>query len=467
MRRRTKRRLPAIALCASALLALSSYYWVAQPALPTADYPAPHSLVEAREQDLDYLCRTMQLDRSFSVRGRAAFLADVAGLKARAATLSAGEFELGIAHAVAHADNGHTNVLGVGVGRGVPALPLRFAWFEEGLFIIRAAPAFKCTLGARVAAIAGYSPEALLPILRPYVGGSNTLAKLLSVNFLVSPAVLHALGVAADPGRVHVDLADSSCERQEMVIEASVPSATPLKAEHWPVRDLSPVEEPGDETGWLHVLWQQRDRLPLYLQKPDDPYWSTPVGEHALYIRIGIIRDRGDLRIEKLARQTLEPLSPSRRRFVVVDLRASPGGNADLLFDLTKRLPGMLPHDGRVFVLVGPDTFSAAIITAARLKYFGGTKTLLVGEDMADGGHFWAEGGAAVLPNSRIVVRYARSLDDWSNGCSLAQIRVCHWLQYFYGVAAGDLTPNIRVPETFAAYRERGDPAMDTVEALW
>lgn len=88
-------------------------------------------------------------------------------------------------------------------------------------------------------------------------------------------------------------------------------------------------------------------------------------------------------------------------------------------------------------MLTSANTFSAAISTAARLKYFGGTQTILIGEPMGDRLQFWGEGGRTVLPNSQITIRYTTAYHDWEHGCSLSQLRTCFLLNYFYDVPAG------------------------------
>ena len=83
---------------------------------------------------------------------------------------------------------------------------------------------------------------------------------------------------------------------------------------------------------------------------------------------------------------------------------------------------------------------------------------------MGDRGSFWGEGGTTVLPNSKIAIRYTTAFHDWENGCGLSQIRTCFFLNYFYDVPAGPLTPTVVISPTFAEYAAGGDGAM--AEAL-
>ncbi len=86
-----------------------------------------------------------------------------------------------------------------------------------------------------------------------------------------------------------------------------------------------------------------------------------------------------------------------------------------------------------------------------------------VGEPMGDRGQFWGEGDRAVLPHSKIPVRYATAYHDWENGCALEQITTCFLLNYVYGAAPGPLTPQLTASPRFAYYASGRDMVMDEV----
>jgi hypothetical protein len=432
---------------------------------PPVAVPIARSRAEAQRQDIAYLGTIAALDRAFPPEQRKTLSNDLEELNRHAGEMNDAAFEVGVAHALALARNGHTNAQGVAFSRNLPTLPLRVAWFADGLFVVRAAPVLNCALGARILAINSRAPQDMLDLLRPLIGGTRQFAKLLSVNLLVTPAVLHALDASVPPDNARISLAQSHCAQSEFDVAASArPSSRTAQENRWPTRDLSPVREPEDQNNFQHAL--DGHPTPLYLRSPDIPYWSARLGADLLYVQLRRIRDVGTVSLPEFARSTVDAVRRERTRYVVVDLRASPGGNSNLLFTFSRQLPQAVAAEGKVFVLIGPNTFSAAIITAARLKYYGGAHTLLIGEDMGDSGRFWSDGGRATLPNSHIVISYARYLQDWSNGCSLAQLGVCYWADYFHGVAAGDLSPTIRLPETSAAYFAGRDTVMEQVQKL-
>ena len=109
------------------------------------------------------------LDRGFPVEALGKFESERRKLLAAAETLSPAALEMGVSRLVAMGDNGHTTV-----GRRLRRLhrvPVRLAWFDEGLFVVRATEAHAKLLGAQVLAINGKTPEALLAGFTPYVSG--------------------------------------------------------------------------------------------------------------------------------------------------------------------------------------------------------------------------------------------------------------------------------------------------------
>ena len=106
---------------------------------------------------------------------------------------------------------------------------------------------------------------------------------------------------------------------------------------------------------------------------------------------------------------------------------------------------------------------SAAITTVATLKQAGGDRVRIVGEDVGDRLDFWAEGGTFALPNAFLQVHYAAGRHRYDGPCD--DRRDCFWLDERYPARVHDLRPDIPAPWTFAAYRQRRDPALEAVAA--
>ncbi len=257
-------------------------------------------------------------------------------------------------------------------------------------------------------------------------------------------------------------LADGGIVPVELVAKPG--SQEPQNTNVWPRRDLSPIVQASGPPGWRHVL--DGIALPAYLSRPDSNYWHAYPKPDLLYVQINRVRDQAPLGLSQYLSGMLDEAAEKPIRDAIVDLRFNNGGNYVLSADFARRLPTLLPATGRLFILTSGNTFSAAISTAAWLKYFGGDRVTIIGETVGDRMQFWGEGGLTVLPNSKLAIRYTTGFHDWENGCSLSQLRTCFLLNYIYDVPAGSLEPSVTVKPTFADYAAGKDRAISIVMEL-
>ncbi len=449
-----------------AVAGIGYYKFFRQPS--AANFPPPKDLAEANRQDLQYLRTSMKLDRSFSPQARAAFYNSVEELLAQAAHLDSAALEMGITKAVALADNGHTSVRETTWGsQRLNHIPLRFGQFAEGLFVVKADPGLADLLGAQLLEIDRQPVDALAQKLRPYVGGPDALAREFLPHLLATPPALHAVGLADSPSEVWLRLQLSDGKQVDRVVGIRRDATVSDNTFRWPKRALSPVPIPGDMAQWVHVL-DGAAGLPPYLQRPNTRYWHIYMsgaerGERELlYIQINRLLSEGDTPLDAYLAKLLAEIGERKPRNVVVDVRVSPGGNYQLAAAFTEALPRTLPQDGRIFVLTSGNTFSAALISVARLKYFGGARVSIVGEAMGDREQFWAEGSKAQLPNSGITVGYSTGYHDWEHGCRNPS--KCFWPNLFQDVAAGKLTVDVAAPLRFSDYVRGRDAALEAAK---
>ena len=444
------------------LFALMRYEFGRTP--PPADYPQAKNIAEANRQDLNYLRQLPSYDRSFSPAAKTAFGSYLDEVTARADALDRPALEMAVARAAALADNAHTNALGVSEGRSLNALPIRMVQFRDGMHIVMAKSAHEDLLGARVISENGLSIDDLRSALRPYVGGPDQFLRERLPNFLQSPQALHAAGLGPSPTEVTLELALRDGQRVTRTVTAD---PQPVLGYAWADRALSPVRprELAQKAQWLHVL-DGSAQLPAYLERTDAPYWHVFMKDiPALYIQINTMRDGGTPPPEPYVADLLREVERLHPRNVIVDLRFNGGGNYMLWADFSRKLPQLLRPDGELFIVVGPNTFSAAITTLARLKHFAGDQAVIVGEPVGERDAFWGEINRFALPNSQIPVQYATGYHDWVNGCT--SWTRCYWFNFNFmlGVAAGPLTPTLPAPLSFEDYSAGVDPALRAIAA--
>ncbi len=409
----------------------------------------PALAAEQMQEDLQYLRDTWaQKDKSFSSENRAVFKTVVNATLARTHELTPAEFSLEVARAVALSGNGHTNA---DLGPYLHALPFKAVWFEEGLYVVRTHPAYRELLGARVDRFGGLSAEDCLKRLIPYLSGTPEHIRALSPGYLRQLEILRQLGATAavDQVELRFTLADG---RKKVMTMSEEPSSDPEGLP--PYQQLIRLESDGDPPGrWPHVL-DGIASIPTAFQRRMD-LTSEWIGEghETFYIKSDQVRQP-----PLGTRDPFEVILQWKPRTVVLDLRFNSGGDFTKSVQFCEALPRVLPK-AKIFVLVGPGTFSAALVTAALLKANGGDRVVLVGETMGDRPQFWAEGAQLELPNSHISVSFATAYEDWSNGCD--DISRCFWLNVVYGRKHVSLRPEIHVTTSFKDYRVGRDQVLE------
>ena len=148
---------------------------------------------------------------------------------------------------------------------------------------------------------------------------------------------------------------------------------------------------------------------------------------------------------------------------MVLDMRQNGGGDLNTTRDFMEALPDLVT--GRVFVLMSPWTFSAAISSVGYLEQTAPERVTLVGEGPGDRLEFFAEGRVVTLPNTGASILYATERHDYRTGCR--GMGDCHGSVVRNPIAVPSLAPDIAAAWTFEAYADGRDPGMEAVaEAL-
>jgi hypothetical protein len=416
-------------------------------AVPLPDRPPPHDQAEARQQDLADPGLLLRYDRSFPDAAASAFRQEIGKLGNTAGAMSDGEFEMAVSRLVALADNGHTTVDKRQRTSLFGRAPLRFAWFADGLYIVRATAGAEGLLGHRIVAIDGRWVEQALAALEPYLSGTAEHARIDSTPLLDCPPLLRAIWPDTDGEHLTVGLEDGT----SVQLAAQPPTIEPFAIQ--PIMAIAPG---GYGPDWKSVL----TGYPLSLREPERVAISAPLGMDGIYVRINGNHDDayGALPDQLAAIAATRPADGWRR--MILDLRFNIGGDERKTVDFTHALPDLLGSNGNLWILTGNATFSAAIITAQRARHFLGARAHVVGATAGDHEPFWTDGGPPlVLRNARIAIGHAYFKQDWAHGCH--NPAECNPLQFLYRVAVGDLTPQVKVGWSFADYAAGRDTVLE------
>jgi hypothetical protein len=441
--------------CGSVVFAFFHRFY---PSVALSTFPPAHNLATAQWQDFEYFQRYLKLDQAYSPEARLQAIRLLTEYQAKAGSLSPAQFDLAVSRMVALADNGHSAVYKGSLSRGNNRLPCRFYHFSDGYYIIRAQPACRSLLGAKVTAVDGVAVDAVVDRMFEYSGGPrNHYDQFISVFLLESPALLHAAGIASVSDRLSLHLMLPNGVDADETIVADPPNVN--EPHVYSDSYLSPQRIDGEAEDWTALL-APGAKLPVFLHDYENPfqslYWA---GNSVYYVEFRSNEDESGHSIGKFVARVKREIVADRPRNVVVDLRLDQGGNfvttAGLMTNLAK-LTNSIEH---VYVLTSAWTFSAGNVSVALLKQHGGRKVTVIGETVGDRLRIWAEGGDMTLPNSKLDIGFATGLHDYTHPCW--RERGCFWTMFFFPMRLTTLDPDNRVPYSFDDYVALRDPVLD------
>jgi len=239
-----------------------------------------------------------------------------------------------------------------------------------------------------------------------------------SPDYIAIPEVLHALGIVPNITSATFTFADDHGQQFTLNIEAVARSA---------------------RLDWLSLS----TKLPLYLQRPDEKFWFTYLPDaKTVYVSF-----RGYDSLIENAQQLFKAIDEHQPQRLVIDMRENGGGDFTLVRE--HLLPGLkqrsaINRTGHLFVVIGRDTFSAAMSNATDFRKE--TKAILVGEPIGERPNSYQENRQLVLPNSLLTVSYSTQYYSFLNGAS-------------------EVTPDKRIDPNWVSYKAGRDPVMDWILA--
>jgi hypothetical protein len=421
---------------------------------PRASYAAPKSPLEAQRQDLDYFDRAMALDRSFSPATRASAEARVAALKSAALPLPPAELQVALMQVMASADNGHSRMRPTG-DRGTLVLPIRVTRFAEGFYVMRAIAPDSDLLGGRIENIDGMAFDEILPRLETLRGGVEGFRRENAAIFIVVQDLLFGLGIA-EQSRTSVwtvRLPDGRLVTRRLVAYSL------RKGEQLPhgFRSLSTEPLTGVERDW--IAYRPQTGAPPETWRQFDTHFRLfrAGGSCAEVMRLQHIGDADGQEIGPFLASTEATLREHPPCALILDLRGDTGGDYTETWHFAHALPGLLGARGQILILTDPETFSAAITTAAFVKDAGGSRVTIIGEPVGDRLSFFSEGGDACLPNLKVCVDYQAGKHDYAHACN--DWHECYWLNWLYPVHVTSLQPDVFVARRFEDWNAGRDAA--------
>jgi len=351
-------------------------------------------------------------------------------LTADADALSDGEYFLRTRQALGWFKDGHTTLLPFEFTGGVPAqlaqgslalnLPIGVQAFHDGAYVTRAAGEGEALLGARITRVGSADIAALMRAWATDFPGNDAWARRWA-GTMFRPAFLQALGAVNDPGA--------------------------------PVRIEGRLERRHVHAVLTPRIDGESALRPLARTKTQVELWSEEAGESSggNYVRRAgdaIFISCDDLGADAQAFRAFthacfEAMDDPSPRRLVVDLRRNGGGDNYLFEPLRKHIErSRFNRPGALYVMVSPQTFSAAQNAANRLERE--TFAIFVGEPTGGAPNHFGDGQVGEGAVTGIV----------------SLISSLPWFDSYPQDRRIWIMPDLPSPQSFADWRNGDDPAL-------
>jgi len=345
--------------------------------------------------DLEFLARVLRRGHfdPYTKAAREEWDARIGALHAAIPGLTDKEAALELMRLAALAGDGHTCMWPMYRKElGFHQLPVLLYPFADGWFVRAADAAHDGLVGARVMAVGGVPIEEVFARASGYIGHENAMhAKLCGPSLVGTVEILRAVGAAASDERVTLTVdRGSGADEVEVVGVAWDPAL-------YGDRDGAPQ--------WRSMNSGAPAPLPAYLRDPENPYWYEYLAEErVLYFYYGNVFEKEDEPFGAFLDGMFGFMATHPVDALVIDLRANFGGSTELYAPLIRRLisHAEINRNGKLFTVIGRQTYSAAMNLAVDLEYW--TETVFVGEPTGASVNFIGENRLFTLPCSGLRV---------------------------------------------------------------
>lgn len=315
----------------------------------------------------------------FQAKNEAEFYRKIDELQKHSRDMDTYRIVMALARIVATAKDAHTAVM-------LPQnyrLPFDCYPFAEGLYVIATNHEHKDLLHTKILKIGPCEAATIYRKLTEIIPHENMQFVLSSLpSFIRCVDILYGIGIITDPEEIIVTVEDDKGHILKKAIG-------PLKYDDYQV---------------IKTISQD---LPLYRQNREKFYWSR-FDDGVFYISYSKCRDMESLSVRDFSESLKSEIAASKAvGKVVLDFRNNSGGNSELF----KPFLVWLSHNininqkGKLFVIVGRDTFSSASLNVYYLKF--NTNAIFIGEPTGAKPNHFGEVKYLELKSSGLMIRYS------------------------------------------------------------
>lgn len=361
-------------------------------------------------EDIDFLEQTIREIHPdpFSKINEEDWASNISNIRDKAGKISDAELAVILSQLVANLGDGHTNLepnddLGFNLW-----FPIRFYKFEKGLYITVAHSAYKELVGTKVLNINGSKPAEVLEAVSTVIGADNFFQKIeLAPAFMSNATLLYTFGFLNDKDTLELVVEFPDGEKRNVTINAVASWYSP-NYRFWgelfgpPHDDYDGYVTPF-EGGKPPLQYRVQSELapPYYANR--SPFWFRwDEANKTLLFQFNFAAELGNESFADFRKRMWDFIDNHQLEKFVIDVRYNFGGDGSMMLplvhDIIKR--ETINQPGRLFVLTGRQTFSAAVMLLGHLRTH--TEAVFVGEPAGAPLNNFGDPVTVTLPNSQM-----------------------------------------------------------------
>lgn len=379
------------------------------------------------EEDLDLFTSTLEENHKnlYANISKEEFQAEVEQVRAELPGMSEGQFYYSLRRLLSLVGDAHTSLGFTDSNyRHLTALPFAVMYFEDGWHLMMLEEQNQQYLGYRLLAIDGTPIDEVYAKAKTIMSYENeSWARQQfsnTINFLDALKYLGIVGEDADSITLTIQKGEGSPEE-----------TLPLKG----------MNE--EEIFAATILQVERRETPATAAR--GYYRTLDLGDGAFFLQYNTCQEAEDLPMAEFVELTSDALCAGQYTKVILDLRYNTGGDSRIFEPMIEKLGELKEQQGfQVYVLIGRNTFSSAIINSIQAQE--ALDAVLVGEQTGGSVNGYGELQSFQLKNTPIQVYYSTK-----------------YFELIPGYDKDSLYPDQPVAQTYADYVAGVDPEVQAI----
>ena len=379
------------------------------------------------EEDLDLFTSTLEENHKnlYANISKEEFQAEVEQVRAELPGMSEGQFYYSLRRLLSLVGDAHTSLGFTDSNyRHLTALPFAVMYFEDGWHLMMLEEQNQQYLGYRFLAIDGTPIDEVYAKAKTIMSYENeSWARQQfsnTINFLDALKYLGIVGEDADSITLTIQKGEGSPEE-----------TLPLKG----------MNE--EEIFAATILQVERRETPATAAR--GYYRTLDLGDGAFFLQYNTCQEAEDLPMAEFVELTSDALCAGQYTKVILDLRYNTGGDSRIFEPMIEKLGELKEQQGfQVYVLIGRNTFSSAIINSIQAQE--ALDAVLVGEQTGGSVNGYGELQSFQLKNTPVQVYYSTK-----------------YFELIPGYEKDSLYPDQPVAQTYEDYVAGVDPEVQAI----